>query len=119
MELVGVGSDGVVVEDDVLHALGLRRKRYDSGSIRPDFETLRCEADAESSLRTTQIIRVPQVAEAEFVDCRSTQRSRVAQVQELRSTQIQGVEARHIRSALSCGIWIVLRKVVEEIVGRE
>ena len=78
MELVRVSSYGVVVEDDVLHALGLRRERHDAGSIRPDFKTLRCEADAESSLRTTQIIRVPQVAEAEFVDGSRPQCFRVA-----------------------------------------
>ena len=33
-QLVGVGSDGVVVEDDVLQTLSLRRERHDARSVR-------------------------------------------------------------------------------------
>ena len=40
-QLVGIGSDREVVEDDALQTLSLRRERNDARSVRPDLETLR------------------------------------------------------------------------------
>ena len=88
LQFIRVGSDGVVIEDDVLHALRLRRERHDAWSIGSDLETLRCQADTESALRTAQIVGIAQVTEAEFVDRSPTQRPGVAQVQQLGAAQI-------------------------------
>src|SRR5271166_1445154 len=117
-QLVRVGSDRVVVEGNVLHSLGFWRERHDAESIRSDLETLRRQADAESTLGTAEIVGIAQIAEAEFVHGGCAQGLCVTQVEQLSAAKIQRIEARHISSALRRGIRIVLREIVEKIISR-
>ena len=119
IQLVGIRSDREAVEADAFDSFGFRRERHDARSSRAYFETLRGQADAHSAHRFAQVIGVAQVAEVEFVHGGRAERFGVAQVEQLRAASVERVEARDVRAALRDGVGIVLRPVVEKVVGGE
>ena len=93
----------------------------DSGTIPGfpwiDLEALRGQTDADSSDRFAKVIRVAQVAEAKFIHGGRAERFGVAEAKQLRPARIKRIETRNVRSALSDRVGIVLRPVVEKVIG--
>ncbi len=117
VQLVGIGSDREAVETDALDSFGLGRQRHDSRSSLAHFEALGGQADAHSADWFAEVIRIAHVAEVEFVHGGRAERFGVAQAEQLGAAEIKRVEARDIRPALSDRVRIVLRPVVEKVVG--
>ncbi len=53
----------------------------------------------------------------EFIQCGRAQRFRVAKINQLRASPVESVETGDIRATLRNRVGIVLRPIVEEIVG--
>ena len=117
MQLVGVGADREAVEADTFDAFGFWRERDDARRAGAGDEALRREARADAADGFTEVVRIAQEAEAEFVDGAAAKIFGVTEAQQLSAAEIVGAEAGHVRAALRDGIRIVLRPVVEEIVG--
>ena len=83
LQFVGVCADGKGIEDDVFNSFALRIERHNAGSSRAGYESLRCQADAESADGFAEIVVIAHVAEVEFIDRRRPQRFSVAQAEQL------------------------------------
>ena len=86
---VGIGTDGEVIEEDILYALGLRRQRDNAQRSRSGHKALRGKADAQPACRLAQIVCVARVTEAKFIDGARSQRLGIAENGQLRAARIQ------------------------------
>src|SRR5580698_5413375 len=87
--------------------------------MRAGNETLRRQSGANTSVRLPDIVGVTHEADVKLVDRGGAKGLRMAEIDELRPAQIEGVESWYCCPALAGRIRIVYREVVKEIVGRK
>ena len=78
---------------------------------------MRRQADAHSSHWLAEVIRIAQIAEVKFIQRGRAHRFCVAKINQLRAPPVECAETGDVRAALSNGVGIVLRPIVQEVVG--
>ncbi|MGC2389114.1 MAG: hypothetical protein WA621_06930 [Candidatus Acidiferrum sp.] len=68
MQFVGICSNREAVEANALDAFRFWRERDDSRGAWTDLEALGSKADADSTDRFAEVIRIAEIAEAKLVD---------------------------------------------------